>query len=236
MQSEENAASEFPFEHASRDHSLAQPAAHLEASADATPSGIGSRNALVGAFTLIVLGAIATGLIPIAGFDAAGPSRPSQPAPASIETAASAPAPATTRVLQTPAATASQTNVNLFQAIAPSDLETAITGMLIPEPQKKQLRQELTDGTTRLVQIILSDSEVEDGDRVMVESVGYSQQVPLFHRPTVVAVPVRLGMPVTIIGSVDGDNGGITVAVHVHGGTLRLAPLRVGTMVQVPSP
>jgi hypothetical protein len=119
MQSEENATSEFPLGGAGRDHSLAQPAAHLEASVDESRSGIGSRSAGVGALALIALAGVASGLIPIAGFDAAGPS---QPAPTSIETAALTPAPVTTLAPQAPAPTASQTNTSLFQAIAPSDL------------------------------------------------------------------------------------------------------------------
>lgn len=127
-------------------------------------------------------------------------------------------------------------NAGFFQFIRPSELERAISGMMVPEPQKKKLRQEMIDGTTRLAWIIVSDSVDEDGDRIMIESIGYSQEVQLFHRPTSVAVPLKPGMPVTIRALVDGyQGGGITLAVHVHGGPLRLAPLAVGTTIQVPA-
>jgi hypothetical protein len=38
-----------------------------------------------------------------------------------------------------------------------------------------------------------------------------------------------------VTGKIDGG-GGITVAVHVGASTFRLAPMQVGTSVQVPTP
>lgn len=123
----------------------------------------------------------------------------------------------------------------LLRPLQLSELATAIEGMRIPESDKERLRGQVAAGEIRMAWIVLSDWDAEDGDVVLVSAAGYSQQVRLYHRPTTLAVPYKPGAPVTLTGVVDGDNAGITPAVHMGDASLPLK-LRLGQTVQVPTP
>ena len=69
-----------------------------------------------------------------------------------------------------------------------------------------------------------------------VSAAGLSQDVRLFHKPTTLAVAYTPGTPVIVTGKIDGGGGGVTVAVHVNRSTFPLAPMRIGTSVQVSAP
>lgn len=124
----------------------------------------------------------------------------------------------------------------LLRPLQASEFERAIDGMRVAEADKQRLRGEISAGSTHLAWMVLSDWDVEDGDAVLISAAGYSQLVPIFHRPVAVAVPYQPGIPVTMTAAIDGDNGGfITVAVHMAGAPIRLN-LRPGATVQVPTP
>ncbi len=231
------------------DHAVIVPGSPSDGEREASQLALGWRSPIFGIILLIAIaGGVASGLIPIDGSDAI---RPNQPPTAESEVAAVSAFPAPTEVGPTQRESAEgraaapaqmeseltqESSAGSFPLVQQSELEAAIGRMGIPEPQKSRLRHEVTEGTSRLVWIGFSDTVAEDGDRVLIESLGYSQEVRLFHRPTFIAVPVRPGTPILVRGSVDGDNQGITVAIHMQNAVLPLAPLQVGTTIQVPTP
>jgi hypothetical protein len=252
MQPKEPAASERLGGIRNYDHGSTEAAEPLERKAEASPGALNWRSPFFGVIFLVaVAGGIASGLIPIGGFDITsstpppvvesqlGPiEAPSAPTGSRLtqESAEGRLAALNTMPAQTESPATQQSSGATFPLVLPSELDAAISAMTIPEPEKTRLRQEMKDGDSRLVWIGLSDSVTEDGDRVIIESLGYSQEVRLFHRTTFVAVPVRSGTPILIKGLVDGDNTGITVALHLRSAVLPLAPFRVGTTIQVPVP
>jgi hypothetical protein len=179
---------------------------------------VGVRSGL-GGLAILVLGAgIMTGVIPFPDLGilplASAPSAPieAQPQP---------------QALASP---------GLLRPLQASEVERAIAGMRVAEADKEHLRGEIAAGSTHLAWMVLSDWDVEDGDAVLISAAGYSQLVPIFHRPVTVAVPYQPGVPVTMTAAIDGNNGGwITVAVHMAGAPVRLS-LRPGATVQVPTP
>jgi hypothetical protein len=178
-----------------------------------------ARSALT--LAVLALGAgLITGVIPIPDFDAA-PTHIVSPATSSIE---AEPQPL------------AQMSSNLLRPVQTSELERAITEVRLAEAEKERLRGEIAAGDTRLAWIVLSDWDKEDGDWVLASAAGYAQHVRLYHRPTTLAVPYKPGVPITLTGNVDGDNGGwITVAVHMGEARVPLS-LRLGQTVQVPTP
>jgi hypothetical protein len=178
-----------------------------------------TRSAL--ALAALALGAgLMTGVIPITDFDAA-PTHMVTPATSSIK---AEPQPL------------AQMSSNLLRPVLTPELEGAIADVSLTKAEKERLRAEIAAGDTRLAWIILSDWDAEDGDRVLVSAAGYAQHVPLYHRPTSLAVPYKPGVPITLTGDLDGDNSGwITVAVHMGEARVPLR-LRPGQTVQVPTP
>jgi hypothetical protein len=193
------------------------PAA-LPPEAEAKGHAAGMRSGL-GGLAILVLGAgIMTGVIPFPDLGilppASAPSAPieAQPQPQALPSS------------------------GLLRPLQASEFERAIDGMRIAAADKEHLRGEVAGGTTHLAWMVLSDWDVEDGDAVLISAAGYSQLVPIFHRPVTVAVPYKPGIPVTMTAAIDGNNGGwITVAVHMGGAPIRLN-LRPGATVQVPTP
>src|SRR5436190_23073699 len=178
--------------------------------------GFGLNKMVVGAVGLLLLGGIATGLIGLPGF---GPSQPLPPAPVAIEQQV-----------------APQSGPSLIQPVAAADLQKAIGALLLPDSAKAKVQGDIASGRTRIGWITVSDSDVEDGDWVTLSSAGFEQAVRLYHKPTTIAVPYTPGVPVTVTGRVDGDGKGITVAVFIGASNFPLAPMQVGTSVQVPTP
>lgn len=123
----------------------------------------------------------------------------------------------------------------LLQSVPSPDLDRAIDGMWFSEAEKVRLRKQVAAGNVRVALIVLSDWDAEDGDSVTVSAAGYSQFVRLSHRPTTIAVPYTVGEPLTVMGAFDGDNRGITVAVHL-GDTRVPLSMRLGSTVLVPTP
>ena len=166
---------------------------------------------------LLLAGAIAVGLLPLGDF---GTTQPPPPMPLPLAMQETAPQPA---------------GPSLMQPVAAAELVQAIDGMQMSGSEKARLHAEVVAGKTRVGWVTVSDFWAEDGDQVTVSSGGFSQDIPLFHRPTTIAVPYTPGVPAVVTGKIDGG-GGITVAVHVGASIFRLAPMAVGTSVQVPTP
>ena len=197
---------------------------------------VGLRSGL-GGLAILVLGAgIMTGVIPFPDLGilppAAGPATVEQTVPP--HAAMPLPAPAVPIEAQPqPQALAS---AGLLRPLQASELERAIDGMRVAAADKEHLRGEIAAGSTHLAWMVLSDWDVEDGDAVLISAAGYSQLVPIFHRPVAVAVPYKPGIPVMMTAAIDGNGGGwITVAVHMAGAPVRLN-MRPGATVQVPTP
>ena len=125
---------------------------------------------------------------------------------------------------------------SLMQPVAADESEQAIARLMMSGPEKERVRAELAGGKLRLALITVSDSDEEDGDWVRVAAAGFQQDVRLFHKPYTVAVPYIPGMPVSVIGLVDGGGGDITVAVYVGSARLSLRPLKTGEVLQIPAP
>jgi hypothetical protein len=193
----------------------ADPSSGIDVGASSGGSGFGKT--AIAAIALLVLGGVAVGLLPMPGF---GPSQSTAPVPVAIEQPLTQP----------------DAGPGLIRPVLAGELQQAIDGMLISEGEKAHLRTDLASGKTRIGWLSVSDSEAEDGDWVTVSAVGLSQDVRLFHKPTTLAVAYTPGTPVVVTGKIDGDGKGITVAVHVNGSTYPLAPMRIGTSVQVPAP
>jgi len=212
--------------------------APLPPEAEAKGQAVGMRSGL-GGLAILVLGAgIMTGVIPFPDLGILPPA--SVPTPAAVEQTmpphAAMPIAAPAAPIEAQPQPQALPSQGLLQPLQASELERAIDGMRVAEADKEHLRGEVAAGTTHLAWMVLSDWDVEDGDAVEISAAGYSQLVPIFHRPVTVAVPYKPGIPVTLIAAIDGDNGGfITVAVHMAGAPIRLN-LRPGATVQVPTP
>ena len=163
---------------------------------------------------LLLIGAIAAGVISLTKSDA--------PSPASNPTFA--------------AASSTTDAARMFQPVAANEIDQAVAALILPEQQKAQVRQALNKHALKIAWVNLSDSEAEDGDWVSVSSGGYNQSVRLFKDPLRVAVPYVPGVPVAVTGLIDGDGNGITVAVHSGASTFKLKHLVRGETIQVPTP
>jgi hypothetical protein len=196
---------------------LPQPLPEALPEPSKSSGGFGIGKTAAGAVGLLLFAGIAVGLIPMPGF---GPSQPAPPAPIAIEQTASHPS-----------------GPSLIQPIAAAaEMQKAVDSLLVTDTDKAKVRSEIASGKTRIGWITVSDSDAEDGDWVTLTGAGFAQGVQLYHRATTLAVPYAPGVPVTVTGRTDGDGKGITVAVYVGGSSFSLAPMQVGTSVQVPTP
>jgi hypothetical protein len=166
---------------------------------------------------LLLLGALAAGVISL--------SKPDDSTPA-----------ATNQTRPVAAAPSTRDSSSMFQPVAPGEIDQAIAILIMPEAQKAQVRQALSKQTLKIAWMHLSDSEAEDGDWVSVAAGGFNQSVRLFKDPLRVAVPYVPGVPIAVTGQIDGDGNGITVAVHSGASTFRLKYLVRGETIQVPTP
>jgi hypothetical protein len=178
-------------------------------------AGFGLGKSIIGGVALLLVGAIAVGLLPVPGL---GPPPQPLPVPLAIEQPVTQPI----------------SGPSLIRPVPAAELQRAIDATQLSDSEKARLRIEVV-GKTRLGWVTVSDSVEEDGDWVIVSSGGFQQDIRLFHRPTTIAVPYTPGVPATVTGKIDGG-GGITVAVHVGASIFPLAPMQVGTSVQVPTP
>jgi hypothetical protein len=192
-----------------------EPQLQLEPMAEPMPAAGESRSglskAVVFGIGLLLLGGIATGLLGFPGF---GTSPPVVPA-------------ASEQTVQ---------HSGLIQPVAAADMQKAVNQLLMSDADKAKVRADLASGKSRIGWITVADSDAEDGDWVTLSSAGFEQAVELFHKPTTIAVPYTPGAPVRVTGRIDGDGQGITVAVFVGANSFPLAPMRIGTSVEVPTP
>lgn len=166
---------------------------------------------------LLLLGALAAGVISLTKPDDSTPAATSQTRPVAAAPSTGDPS-------------------SMFQPVAAREIDQAIAILIMPEAQKAQVRQALDKRTLRISWMHLSDSEAEDGDWVMVSAGGFNQSVRLFKDPLRVAVPYVPGVPIAVTGLIDGDGNGITVAVHAGASTFKLKYLVRGETIQVPTP
>ena len=179
----------------------------------AIPSGLGSNGAMLAAGGAILLAAAAMtlGLLP-SPFAASGGNQARQ---------------------QTVAPAA---GTSLFTPVAAAELDTAIGLLMLPDADKAKVRVDVQRGRLRIALITVSDNDAEDGDWVSISAAGFRQDVRLFHKPYVVAVPYLPGMPVAVTGLKDGGGGDITVAVTVGTAKLPLKPLKERETVELLPP
>lgn len=106
----------------------------------------------------------------------------------------------------------------------------------LPDAEKKRLREDLANKRLRLVAVTVWDTDDEDGDRVRVDSAGYSEEITLRNARRDVIVPVGVGEPVRVTAILDGGGGGVTLGAQTELGPIHLPPLRVGQYVEVAAP
>ena len=197
---------------------------------------VGMRSGL-GGLAILVLGAgIMTGVIPFPDLGILPPASAPAAVDQTVPPHAAMPIAAPAAPIEAQPQLQALASPGLLRPLQASEFERAIDGMRVAAADKEHLRGEVSAGSTHLAWMVLSDWDVEDGDAVLISAAGYSQLVPIFHRPVAVAVPYQPGIPVTMTAAIDGNNGGwITVAVHMGGAPIRLN-LRPGATVQVPTP
>lgn len=167
---------------------------------------------------LIVVGLAALALVGYYVLSDSGGSRNN--APQNIATDTSGPSSSSSSILPVP----------------PAETGRAIALLVMADADKQKAQEAVKAGRLKIGFVTLSDSDAEDGDWVSVTAGGFRQDLRLFKNPLLVAVPYLPGQPVRVTGLVDGDGGGITVAVHVGASILKLRPLRVGESVEVVAP
>ncbi len=116
----------------------------------------------------------------------------------------------------------------------PAERQEAFQSMNLNPVQAEQWQTDLTQRGGRLVWLDVFDDHQEDGDIVAIRTFSFSQEIPIFHAPHRVAVPLspeERGM--TLTGVYDGG-GGITVAVRVEGRFVPLPPLQPGQTLVIP--
>ena len=116
----------------------------------------------------------------------------------------------------------------------PAERQEALHSMNLNPVQAEQWQTDLTQRGGRLVWLDVLDDHQEDGDIVAIRTFSFSQEIPLFHAPHRVAVPLspeERGIALT--GVYDGG-GGITVAVRVDGRFVPLPRLQPGQTIAIP--
>lgn len=124
--------------------------------------------------------------------------------------------------------------------LLPVDLSTQATQdavvALIPasEPIARSLVADAVVGRRVLGKVTVWDNQAEDGDAVVLECGGLSVPVTLKKAGDTFVFPYQPGDVLRIIGTKDGERGGITVAVEVAAGPIPLPPLRPGEVRELP--
>jgi hypothetical protein len=124
--------------------------------------------------------------------------------------------------------------------LSPVDLSTdaiqdaVVTLIPASEVVARSLVAEALAGRRALGKVIISDNIVEDGDVVTLECGGLSVAVTLKKAGDTLIFPYQPGDVLRIIGTKDGDGGGITAAIEVAAGPIPLPPLRPGETRELP--
>jgi len=100
------------------------------------------------------------------------------------------------------------------------------------DAERKRLREDVANKRVHLAVFTVWDTEDEDGDRVRVDSGGYSEDLTLRNARRDVFVPTTPGEPVRITAILDGGGGGVTLGAQTALGPIILPPLRVGQYVE----
>lgn len=112
--------------------------------------------------------------------------------------------------------------------------EEALKSLNVTPAEAEQLQKDLKAQSTRLVWLDVFDDVDEDGDIVAIKTSAFSKEIPIFHVPHRVAVPVALGEREILLTGVRDGRGGITVAVRANGRIVPLPRLRPGQPVGIP--
>lgn len=114
------------------------------------------------------------------------------------------------------------------------EFQQAQAALALSSDQNALLLREVSSGHLKLAWLTLWDYQVEDLDRVEVNSGGLRREVTLLHQPTTITVPVGAGLPIVIRGVHDGG-GGVTLGVKSGEQELIFPPLPVGQSVMLTS-
>jgi len=106
--------------------------------------------------------------------------------------------------------------------------------LAMEEAEKQRLEQKLAEGQLRLGKLEVWDTVDEDGDRVRIEAVGFTQDVTILHKPQVFLVPFMPGGTIRISAIHDGGGGGVTLGVSTILGPTPLPALSLGQAVEIP--
>jgi hypothetical protein len=106
--------------------------------------------------------------------------------------------------------------------------------LAMEEPEKARLVRELSEGRLRIGFVRLWDTADEDGDRIRIQSAGFSQDVTITKAPSMIFVPYLPGGTALITAIHDGGGGGITLGVATVLGPTPLPPLSVGQTLEIP--
>lgn len=106
--------------------------------------------------------------------------------------------------------------------------------LAMDEPEKARLVRELSDGRVRIGFVRVWDTADEDGDRVRIQSAGFSQDVTITSAPRVLFVPFLPGGTALVTAIHDGGGGGITLGIATVLGPTPLPPLVVGQTMEIP--
>jgi hypothetical protein len=124
--------------------------------------------------------------------------------------------------------------------LMPVDLSTngiqdaVVTLIPASEPVARNLIAEALAGRRALGKVVIWDNIVEDGDVVTLECGGLSVVVTLKKAGDTFVFPYQPGDVLRIVGTKDGDGGGITAAIEVAAGPIPLPPLHPGEARELP--
>jgi hypothetical protein len=118
--------------------------------------------------------------------------------------------------------------------VLPTEQVQAIADLRLPDGEQHLLLADASAGRVSLVWITLFDSDVEDGDAVVVSAGGLSRPLVLTKVPVRLALPMPPDGRIRITGTQDGAGGGITVGMLIQGVPTALAVLSVGQTIAIP--
>lgn len=180
-----------------------------------SPSGW-TRRALIGAASLVLAGAVMTGMGLFAGGDSVSPQQVAE-RQAAYETLLAGPG-------------------MPLRMVAPEDVDAAIAAMpdTVSEAEREQVRAEVAAGDVRLAWLTVWDTHVEDGDVLRFESsVSIPIEIMALNAKTTFGVPFPPDGMVRVTGVRDGG-GGITVGLE-SGETRILWPtMQPGDVLDLP--
>ena len=116
----------------------------------------------------------------------------------------------------------------------PQEKAKALASLKLPAADAQKIIQSAESGQSKLAYVTVWDNCAEDGDILGISSLGYSVNVPLYHEPTTVIIPVAPGGSIQFTGAVDGGGGGVTAGIRMPSGDVPIPPLDQGQVVSMP--